>query len=145
MTAADRVQQDHSGMKLSLVEKVGYGLGDTASNFVWALMMNFIMYFYTDIFGITAAATGTMLLVARATDGLFDFFVGAVADRTSTRWGRFRPYLLWLCVPLALQTALEAWAFNVAGLMVGTAGRTPLAAHNTVTHGKHCVPGRTTH
>ncbi len=102
MTAAYRVQQDHSGMKLSLVEKVGYGLGDTASNFVWALMMNFIMYFYTDIFGITAAATGTMLLVARATDGLFDFFVGAVADRTSTRWGRFRPYLLWLCVPLAV-------------------------------------------
>jgi len=102
MTAADRVQQDHSGMKLSLVEKVGYGLGDTASNFVWALMMNVIMYFYTDIFGITAAATGTMLLVARATDGLFDFFVGAVADRASTRWGRFRPYLLWLCVPLAV-------------------------------------------
>ena len=60
-------------MRLSLAEKVGYGLGDTASNFVWALMMNFIMYFYTDIFGITAAATGTMLLVARATDGLFDF------------------------------------------------------------------------
>jgi GPH family glycoside/pentoside/hexuronide:cation symporter len=103
MMAAGRLQQDGSaGMKLSLTEKVGYGLGDTASNFVWALMMNFIMYFYTDIFGITAAATGTMLLVARATDGLFDFFVGAVADRTQTRWGRFRPYLLWLCVPLAV-------------------------------------------
>lgn len=65
-------------------------------------MMNFIMYYYTDIFGITAAATGTMLLVARATDGLFDFFVGAVADRTTTRWGKFRPYLLWLCVPLGV-------------------------------------------
>jgi len=92
---------DRNDMKLSLVEKVGYGLGDTASNFVWALMMNFIMYFYTDIFGITAAATGTMLLVARSTDGLFDFFVGAVADRTQTRWGKFRPYLVWLCLPLA--------------------------------------------
>jgi GPH family glycoside/pentoside/hexuronide:cation symporter len=89
-------------MQLSLAEKLGYGLGDTASNFVWALMMNFIMYYYTDIFGITAAATGTMLLVARATDGLFDFFVGAVADRTNTRWGKFRPYLLWLCVPLGV-------------------------------------------
>ncbi|MFM9025011.1 MAG: MFS transporter [Planctomycetaceae bacterium] len=100
MTQRDRTQRDE--MRLSLAEKVGYGLGDTASNFVWALMMNFIMYFYTDIFGITAAATGTMLLVARATDGLFDFFVGAVADRTSTRWGKFRPYLLWLCVPLAV-------------------------------------------
>jgi GPH family glycoside/pentoside/hexuronide:cation symporter len=90
------------GMKLSVLEKFGYGLGDTASNFVWALMMNFIMYYYTDIFGITAAAAGTMLLFARSTDGLFDFFVGAVADRTQTRWGRFRPWLLWLCVPLAI-------------------------------------------
>ena len=102
MTAPGHTPPVQPGMRLSLVEKAGYGLGDTASNFVWALMMNFIMYFYTDIFGITAAATGTMLLVARATDGLFDFFVGAVADRTRTRWGKFRPYLLWLCVPLAV-------------------------------------------
>lgn len=89
-------------MKLSIQEKIGYGLGDTASNFVWALMMNFIMFFYTDIFGITAAAAGTMLLFARFTDGFWDFFVGAVADRTKTKWGRFRPYLVWLCIPLAV-------------------------------------------
>lgn len=107
MSDADR------GMRLSLVEKVGYGLGDTASNFVWALMMNFIMYFYTDIFGITAAAAGTMLLFARSTDGFFDFFVGAVADRTQTRWGRFRPWLLWLCLPLAIVFVL---AFTTPGL-----------------------------
>lgn len=101
------------GMRLSVVEKFGYGLGDTASNFVWALMMNFIMYFYTDIFGITAAAAGTMLLFARSTDGFFDFFVGAVADRTKTRWGRFRPWLLWLCLPLAIVFVL---AFTTPGL-----------------------------
>ena len=89
-------------MRLSIREKAGYGLGDTASNFVWALMVNFIMYFYTDIFGITAAATGTMLLFARSTDGIVDFFIGAIADRTKSKWGRFRPYLLWLCVPLAV-------------------------------------------
>ncbi len=89
-------------MKLSIQEKIGYGLGDTASNFVWALMINFIMFFYTDIFGITAVAAGTMLLVARCTDGVVDFFIGAVADRTKSKWGRFRPYLLWLCVPLAV-------------------------------------------
>ena len=104
------------GMKLSFLEKFGYGLGDTASNFVWALMMNFIMYYYTDIFGITAAAAGTMLLFARSTDGLFDFFVGAVADRTSTRWGRFRPWLLWLCVPLAVVFVL---AFTTPTLAPG--------------------------
>ncbi len=89
-------------MKISVKEKIGYGLGDTASNFVWALMMNFIMFYYTDIFGITAAAAGTMLLFARCSDGIVDFFIGAAADRTKTKWGRFRPYLLWLCVPLAV-------------------------------------------
>lgn len=103
------------GMKLSFIEKFGYGLGDTASNFVWALMMNFIMYFYTDIFGITAAAAGTMLLFARSTDGIFDFFVGAVADRTTTRWGRFRPWLLWLCVPLAVVFVLAFTTPDLAG------------------------------
>lgn len=89
-------------MKLSIQEKAGYGLGDTASNFVWALMMNFIMFYYTDIFGITAAAAGTMLLVARSTDGIADFLIGAMADRTKSRWGRFRPYLVWMCFPLAI-------------------------------------------
>ena len=89
-------------MKLSFVEKFGYGLGDTASNFVWALMMNFILFYYTDIFGITAAAAGTMLLFARSTDGVVDFFIGAMADRTKSKWGRFRPYLVWLCVPLGI-------------------------------------------
>lgn len=89
-------------MEISTKEKIGYGLGDTASNFVWALMMNFIMFYYTDIFGITAAAAGTMLLFARTTDGIVDFFIGAAADRTKSKWGRFRPYLLWLCLPLAV-------------------------------------------
>ena len=93
---------DSKSMKLSFGEKFGYGLGDTASNFVWALMMNFIMFYYTDIFGITAAAAGTMLLFARSTDGVVDFLIGAVADRTKSKWGRFRPYLVWLCVPLAV-------------------------------------------
>ena len=100
-------------MKLSIREKVGYGLGDTASNFVWALMMNFIMFYYTDIFGITAVAAGTMLLFARFTDGIWDFFIGAAADRTKSKWGRFRPYLLWLCVPLAVVFVLT---FNTPDL-----------------------------
>ena len=101
-------------MKLSFVEKFGYGLGDTASNFVWALMMNFIMFYYTDIFGITAAAAGTMLLFARSTDGVVDFFIGAIADRTKSKWGRFRPYLVWLCLPLAIAFVLAFTTPNLS-------------------------------
>ena len=101
-------------MKLSFVEKFGYGLGDTASNFVWALMMNFIMFYYTDIFGITAAAAGTMLLFARSTDGVVDFFIGALADRTKSKWGRFRPYLIWLSVPLAVVFVLAFTTPNLS-------------------------------
>ncbi len=106
--------------KLSIQEKAGYGLGDTASNFVWALMMNFIMFYYTDIFGITAAAAGTMLLFARSTDGIVDFFIGAMADRTKSKWGRFRPYLVWLCVPLAVVfvLAFTTPAISPAGKLV---------------------------
>ncbi|MCU0771805.1 MAG: MFS transporter [Verrucomicrobia bacterium] len=103
-----------TSVKLSFVEKFGYGLGDTASNFVWALMMNFIMYYYTDIFGITAAAAGTMLLFARSTDGVVDFFIGALADRTKSKWGRFRPYLVWLCVPLAVVFVLAFTTPNLS-------------------------------
>ncbi len=94
-------------MKIPLQEKIGYGLGDTASNFVWAMMMSFLMYFYTDVFGITAAAAGLILLFARVGDGVADFLMGALADRTRTRWGRFRPYLLWMCVPLGLTFVLS--------------------------------------
>ena len=87
--------------KLPFLEKFGYGLGDTASNFVWATMISFLSLYYTDIFGISAGAMGALLLFARVTDGFIDFGMGALADRTKTRWGKFRPYLLWMCVPLA--------------------------------------------
>ena len=101
-------------MKLSFVEKFGYGLGDTASNFVWALMMNFIMFYYTDIFGITAAAAGTIMLFARSSDGIVDFFIGAIADRTTSKWGRFRPYLVWFSVPLAIVFVLTFTTPNIS-------------------------------
>ena len=107
-------------MKLTVTEKVGYGLGDTASNFVWALMMKFILFYYTDIFGITAAAAGTMLLFARSTDGVADFLIGAMADRTKTRWGRFRPYLVWMCLPLGIAFVLTFTTpnFSMQGKLV---------------------------
>jgi len=88
--------------KLSFLEKVGYGVGDTASNFYWQTFLNFLSYFYTDVFGLSAAATGTMFLAVRVPDTCIDPVMGVIADRTETRWGHYRPYLLWGCLPLAL-------------------------------------------
>lgn len=83
-------------------EKLSYGFGDLASCLYWSTFMNYMLYFYTDIFGITAGAVGTMLLISRCFDGVNDPFMGIVADRTKTRWGKFRPYFIWMCVPLAI-------------------------------------------
>lgn len=88
--------------RLSFSEKVGYGLGDTASNFYWQMFLNFLAFFYTDVFGITASAAATMFLVVRIPDTFIDPVMGVIADRTQTRWGHYRPYLLWGCLPMAL-------------------------------------------
>lgn len=85
--------------KLTLKEKVGYGLGDTASNIVFQVVLTFMMYFYTDVFGIGAAAAGTLMLVVRLFDVVTDPIMGGIADRTQTRWGKYRPYLVWVAVP----------------------------------------------
>ncbi|MGA3024286.1 MAG: MFS transporter [Bryobacteraceae bacterium] len=88
--------------KIRFQEKVAYGLGDTASNFYFQMFMNFLLFFYTDVFGIGAAAAGTMLFVARFWDAAIDPGMGVIADRTHTRWGHYRPYLLWGCLPMAV-------------------------------------------
>jgi GPH family glycoside/pentoside/hexuronide:cation symporter len=88
--------------RLSFVEKAGYSLGDAAANFVFMTMILFQLNFYTDVMGITAAAAGTMLLVGRLWDAFFDPMMGVLADRTNTRWGKFRPWVLWTAVPWAV-------------------------------------------
>ncbi len=88
--------------KLKLKEKIGYGFGDAASSIFWKLFSMYLMFFYTDIFGIPAALVGTMFLVTRIWDAAFDPFVGILGDRTETRWGKFRPYLLWIAVPFGI-------------------------------------------
>ena len=88
--------------KLRFGEKLGYGLGDTASNFFFATFNVFLLYYYTDIFGLTAAAVGTMFLVTKIVDAISDPIMGLIADRTDSRWGKFRPYLLWAAVPYGL-------------------------------------------
>lgn len=93
-------------MKLSLKEKIGYSLGDTASHFVWDMVGFWILIFYTDTFGISAAAAGTIMLIARAWDMVSDPLMGIIADRTKTRWGKFRPYILWMALPYSVLAVL---------------------------------------
>ena len=88
--------------KLKFKEKLGYGLGDTASNFFFATFNVFLLYYYTDIFGLTAAAVGTMFLLTKILDAVSDPIMGLIADRTNSRWGKFRPYLLWAAVPYGI-------------------------------------------
>ena len=88
--------------RLPVSEKFGYGLGDLASNIVFQVVINFMMYFYTDVFGIGAAAVGTLMLVVRLFDAITDPLMGGIADRTNTRWGRYRPYLVWIAIPYGI-------------------------------------------
>jgi Na+/melibiose symporter-like transporter len=86
-------------MKLSVPEKAGYALSDVATNFFFQAMILYQTRFYTDTVGLSAIAVGSMFLVLRLSDALFDPIIGALSDRTETRWGKFRPWVLWTAVP----------------------------------------------
>ncbi len=93
--------------KLSFVEKVGYALGDTAANIAGRTIGPFLPIFYTDVFGLGTAAVATLLLVIRLGDGITDLAMGNIADRTKTKWGKFRPWLLWTALPFGVSLVLQ--------------------------------------
>jgi len=93
--------------KLPFYEKVGYAMGDAAANLVWRGALAYLAVFYTDTFGLTAAAAAMLFLVVRLTDGVTDIIMGMIADRTSTPWGQFRPWILWSTPFLALFMVLS--------------------------------------
>jgi Na+/melibiose symporter-like transporter len=92
--------------KLPVMEKVGYSLGDAGANFVFQTMILFQLNFYTDTVGIAAAIAGSLLLVGRLWDAFFDPLMGVIADRTNTRWGKFRPWVLWSALPWGIAMIL---------------------------------------
>ena len=91
-----------SDTKLKPIEKIGYGLGDFGSNVVFQTILILLPAFYTDVFGLAPAAMGTMFLAVRLLDTVTDPIMGMVADNTNTKWGKFRPYLLWFAIPFSV-------------------------------------------
>lgn len=116
--------------RLSFKEKVGFGIGDMGFNFFWATWAAYLMIFYTDVFGLSAAAVGTMMLLTRIMDAFTDPVMGAIADRTKSRWGKFRPYLLFGAIPMIGAAVLTftipdlseggklIWAYGTYSLMM---------------------------
>jgi len=111
-------------MKLSLKEKIGYGLGDTASHFSWDMAGMFLFFYFTDVYGISAAAAGTIMMVARIWDAVSDPLVGIISDRTKTKHGKFRPYMLWFAIPLSVSLVLLFTTpdFDTTGKIIYAAG-----------------------
>lgn len=136
------VQSVDSEERLSTREKIGYGLGDAGGHCISDLISGFLLFFYTDVFGLSPAIVGAMFFILRIFDAISDPIMGIVADRTRSRWGRFRPWLLWTAVPLGIIGILTftvpdispdmkiAWAFATYFLLsVGyTANNVPYCA-----------------
>ncbi|WP_416353707.1 glycoside-pentoside-hexuronide (GPH):cation symporter [Agrilactobacillus fermenti] len=95
-------------------ERLSYGISDFACSFTFSLVGTYLMYFYTDVFGIQAAAVGTLMLVARIVDAFDGPFWGIMIDHTHTKWGKSRPYLLWFCAPFSIFTVLCFAAPNLS-------------------------------
>lgn len=105
-STAAPAHQEPKPVKLKFWEKVGYGVGDTASNLYFQTFLYFTLVFYTDVFGLPASVVGTMLFVSRLFDAITDPVIGALADRANTRWGKFRPFVFFFAVPMAVMGVL---------------------------------------
>lgn len=106
--------------KVSVFEKIGYGSGDFASNLFWQTFMYFLPIFYTDVFGLPTSVAALLFGLSRILDGFTDPLMGMIADRTKTRWGKFRPYLLYVSVPFAVIGILSFSTpdFNLTGKII---------------------------
>ena len=97
-----RTMKDYASQNVSLGEKIGYSLGDAAANLVFQMMVIFQLKFYTDIFGLDGAVAGSILMIGSLSAIIVDPTVGLLIDRTNTRWGKFRPWVLWTIIPFCV-------------------------------------------
>ncbi len=106
--------------KLSIKEKLGYALGDGAANIAWRGVATFLFIFYTDVFGLNPATVGILFLVARFSDGISDVLMGVLGDRTTSKYGKFRPWILWTAIPLGVILSLLFTSpnFNATGKII---------------------------
>ena len=91
---------------VSVREKIAYAMGDVGANIAWRGVAAFLFIVYTDVFGLNPAAVGTLMLIARLGDGVSDVAMGVIADRTKTRWGKYRPWMLWSALPLGVMLSM---------------------------------------
>ncbi|OXS64899.1 glycoside/pentoside/hexuronide:cation symporter, GPH family [Priestia filamentosa] len=96
----------NSSKSIKMKEKIGYATGDLACNFIYQTVSSYLLFFYTEVFGISAAAAGLMFLIVRIIDALMDPVIGTIVDKTNTKYGRFRPYLLYGAIPFAVVAIL---------------------------------------
>ncbi|MBQ1866428.1 MAG: MFS transporter, partial [Bacteroidales bacterium] len=97
---------------VKLSEKIGYGLGDMSSSMFWKIFSYYLPIFYSDVFGLKPVHAATLLLVTKFYDAISDPVMGLIADRTDTKWGKYRPYLLWMAVPFAIIGILSFYVPN---------------------------------
>ena len=108
--AAETDLRADTDVKVSLISKIAYGMGDVGCNFSWMFVGNFLMIFYTDVFGISMGAVAGLMLFSRFWDAVNDPIIGSLTDRTHSRWGRYRPWLLVAAPLTAVVLVLTFWA-----------------------------------
>lgn len=104
------MENRNNNAKVPLISKIAYGFGDVGCNFSWMFVSNFLMIFYTDVFGISMAAVSALMLFSRFWDAINDPIVGGLTDKTKTRWGRYRPWLLVAAPITAVLLIMTFWA-----------------------------------
>ena len=100
------MNNNQNSQRLSVVEKLGYSLGDLAANLIFQTLVAFLTFFYTDIYKIPPASASLVMLTGGILGACFNVVMGVIADRTQTRWGKFRPWVLWTAVPFGIISLL---------------------------------------